>query len=539
MNLDLALNFFDISIILFYFICIFYLSFRVTNKGKFLNSEDYFLAGKDMSWFLVGASLFASNIGSEHLIGLAGSGASTGVVVSQFELLACFILLLLGWFFVPFYMRTGVTTMPEFLERRYSVQARNYLTFISIIAYILTKISVTIYAGAVVFQAIGVPFWIGAGVVVVATGIYTVFGGLKAVVYTDAVQMFIMILGAIFITFFGLQKLGGIQELTQSVPEDFFSLWRSASHPEFPWTGILFGAPILGVWYWCTDQYVVQRTLSAKNQTEARKGSLFAGYLKVLPLFIFVIPGIICLALSNKGYLTLEKNDLALPTLAANVLPTGIKGIFIAGLLSALMSSLSSVFNSCSTLITYEVFKRRMPEASEQKLISIGRWSTFILVIFGILWIPMMDYVSGELFTYIQSVQAYIAPPIAAVFIFGLLSKTINAKGALTALYSGFVLGILRLAMEIAHKRSPFENPLVESFVSMNFLHFAIFLFIVTSVLMFIVSKVSSENSVEVTTRKEFPFLSFKELRSNASNLEVIFSFGLILLVLSLWLIFS
>lgn len=483
MEATLALNIVDWIIIATYFVLVFCIAFRLNKKSEITKSDDYFLAGRNLGWFLIGASLFASNIGSEHLIGLAGSGASTGVVVAQFEVLASFMLLLLGWVFVPFYIRTSVTTMPEFLELRFSQSARNYLTFISVVGYVLTKISVTIYAGAMVFEAIGVSFWVGALAVVIATGAYTIFGGLKAVIYTDAMQMVIMILGAVMISIFGLYQLGGIAELQTTLSDDFFSMWRPMQDKDFPWTGILFGAPILGVWYWCTDQYVVQRTLSARNISQARKGSIFAGFLKILPLFIFVFPGMICLALSKQGFLVLEKADYALPTLASAVLPIGLKGFFIAGLLAALMSSLSSVFNSCSTLITYDVFKKYYPNTPESKLISIGKYSTAALVVFGVLWIPLMTLISDGMYKYIQSIQAYISPPVAAVFLLGILWKRINATGALAALYTGFVLGLGRLVLEIFKANLDPRGFLFEV-ADMNFLHFAICLFVISSVIM-------------------------------------------------------
>src|SRR5687767_7438957 len=291
-------------------------------------SADYFLAGRNIGWFIVGSSLFASNIGSEHLVGLAGTGAASGVAVAQFEVLASLILLLLGWLFVPFYLRSGVFTMPEFLERRYSAGARWYLAIVSIIAYVLTKISVTIAAGGIVFEALmGIDFWTGALIVVVATGAYTVIGGLLAVLYTDMIQMFVLLAGAIAVTLVGLSALGGWGEMTMALGPDFFDMWKPVSDPAFPWTGILFGAPILGVWYWCTDQFIVQRVLSAKDQDEARRGTIFAGYLKLLPLFIFVVPGIVAYALAQRGLITLEHPDQALPTLVAALMPDGLRGI--------------------------------------------------------------------------------------------------------------------------------------------------------------------------------------------------------------------
>ena len=347
----------DWVVIALYFVLTFAIAIWVTVRERSRDtSTDYFLAGRNIGWFIVGASLFASNIGSEHLVGLAGTGAASGMAVGQFEVLASFALLLLGWVFVPFYLSSGVFTMPEFLERRYSSGARWYLAIVSIIAYVLTKISVTIAAGAIVFEALmGIDFWTGAMIVVVATGIYTVFGGLRAVLYTDMIQMFVLIGGAVAVTLVGLDALGGWGEMVRTAGPGFLDMWKPASDPNFPWTGILFGAPILGVWYWCTDQFIVQRVLSAKDQRDARRGAFFAGYLKLLPVFLFVIPGLVAYSLAQRGLIVLERPDQALPALVAALMPDGLRGVVVAGLLAALMSSLSSVFNSCSTLITWDV----------------------------------------------------------------------------------------------------------------------------------------------------------------------------------------
>jgi SSS family solute:Na+ symporter len=482
MSISLSLT--DYLVIAAYFGLVFFIAWKVTKQEK-ETSDDYFLGGRNLGWFVIGASLFASNIGSEHLIGLAGSGAKGGVAVAQFEILAGIILLMLGWIFVPFYIRSGVTTMPEFLQVRYNKTARNYLSFISIVAYVLTKISVTIFAGAVVFEAIGFEFWSGAFTVVVATGIYTVMGGLKAVIYTDMIQMFIMIGGAILVTVLGFSHIGGWSEMKATLDPEFFNMWKSMNDPEFPWTGILFGAPILGVWYWCTDQFIVQRVLSAKDISNARKGTIFGGFLKQLPLFIFVIPGMLAFVMVQKGLITLESHDHALPTLIAAILPVGVKGLVVAGLLAALMSSLSSVFNSCSTLITFDFYKRMNPEASEKKLVRVGQMSTVVLVIAGLLWIPLMKYVQGTLFTYLQSVQAYISPPIASVFLLGIFFKRLNGKGALAALFGGFILGVGRLILEM---NKPTLSGLLLDYASINFLHFALFLFVICSALLIIVS---------------------------------------------------
>lgn len=501
----------DYLIIGLYFLLIFGIAAWVTwqQKGKATDSSAYFLGGRNLGWFAIGASLFASNIGSEHLIGLSGAGARGAFPEAQFEILAALILLLLGWVFVPFYIRSGVFTMPEFLEKRYNRGARTYLSLISIVSYVLTKISFTIFAGALVFEVLlGIPFWTGALITVIATGLYTVFGGLKAVIYTDMIQSIIFILGGIAATYFGLQAIGGWDKVLLAIQDNapqadtFMSLWRNE---EYPWTGVLLGAPILGVWYWCTDQFIVQRVLSAKNIATARKGTIFGGFLKLLPLFIFVVPGIIAYALSVTefpGLFTIENpltgevrttTDAALPALILKVMPTGIKGLIVAGFLAALMSSLSSVFNSTSTLFTIDFYQKWRPNASQKELVNIGRLATVVLVIIGLAWIPFMRALTegGGIYKYLQSVQAYISPPIAAVFLLGIFYKRINGKGALAALWTGFVLGIGRLILEFQTQNGSLildENSLIGSLVLMNFLHYAIFLFVVSIAILVLVS---------------------------------------------------
>ncbi|MEO1085320.1 MAG: sodium:solute symporter, partial [Acidobacteriota bacterium] len=440
-------------------------------------SANYFLAGRNVGWFVVGASLFASNIGSEHLVGLAGTGASSGLVMGQLELQASLVLLLLGWLFVPFYVKSGVFTMPEFLERRYSPAARWYLAIVAVIGYVLTKISVTIYAGGVVLEALtGLDFWTGAIIVVVVTGFYTVLGGLRAVIYTDLMQAIVLLVGSAVVTVLGLAKLGGWGAMVELAEPGFFNIWKSASHPEFPWTGMVFGAPIIAIWYWCTDQFIVQRTLSARGIDDARRGTIFAAYLKQLPLFLFLIPGVIAYCLAKTGQIELPNPDAALPTLVAALLPVGLRGLVVAGLIAALMSSLSSVFNSCSTLITLDLYKKLRPEASERQLVLVGQGATVLLVILGIAWIPVMANISGVLYQYLQSVQAYISPPIAAVFLLGLFSARLNAAGAMASLVSGFVLGMGRIALELQKDEL---TGVLHTFATINFLNFAAILFLV------------------------------------------------------------
>jgi len=463
-------------------------------------SAGYFLAGRNVGWIIIGTSLFASNIGSEHLVGLAGTGASSGLAVAHFEVLAALILIVLGWVFVPFYLRSGVFTMPEFLERRYSSGARWYLAVVSILGYVLTKISVTITAGGIVFEAIGVDFWTGALVVVIGTGLYSMLGGLRAVLWTDLLQAIVLIGGALAVTLIGLAELGGWGEMTALAGEGFLDMWKPATDPNFPWTGILFGAPILGIWYWCTDQFIVQRVLAARNIDHARRGTLLAGYLKLLPLFIFVLPGVIAYCMAEQGTLVLEDSNGALPVLITQVLPMGVKGLVIAGLLAALMSSLSSVFNSCSTLVTIDIYQRLRPEASERKLVMVGQVATGVLVVFGLAWIPMMERISSDLFVYLQSVQAYISPPIAAVFLLGVLWSRLNAAGAAISLAVGFVLGMLRLTFELYPHR---VSGLMADMVRLNFLHFAAFLFVICAAVLIVVSLATPPPPEEGVMQKE------------------------------------
>jgi solute:Na+ symporter, SSS family len=454
--------------------------------------DDYFLADRNLGWFIVGASIFASNIGSEHLVGLAGSGATDGVALAHYELHA-WCLLVLAWVFVPFYMRSRVYTMPEFLERRFSPAARWVLSLISLVGYVLTKIAVGIFAGGVVFATLlpdvhmqigGMAlnsFWIGSVVVILLTGLYTVTGGMRAVAYTEALQTMILVLGSALLTWFGLRALGGWSGLRAALDPDMFNLWKPLIpagmrgtwapvieptriawyfNGRYPWIGMLFCAPIIGLWYWTTDQYIVQRALGARNETQARRGSIFAGMLKLLPVFIFIIPGMIALALARSGnYASLnamvdatgrvvpENAQAAFPLLVMSILPVGVRGIVVAGLLAALMSSLAGVFNASSTLFTMDLYTKFRPEATKHQLVWTGRMATAVMVVIGLLWIPVIQGARG-LYEYLQGVQSYLAPPIFAVFFLGVFNKRLNAKGCLAALLTGFALGAFRLAVD-------------------------------------------------------------------------------------------
>jgi len=478
----------DWIVIAAYFAIILGVAWWVVLRNKD-TAADYFLAGRNLGWFLVGASIFASNIGSEHIVGLAGSGCTDGVAMAHYELHA-WCLLVLGWVMVPFYMRSKVFTMPEFLERRFTPTARWVLSIISLVAYVLTKIAVGIFAGGVVFSVL-LPdvhignldsFWIGSVLVIVLTGLYTILGGLRAVAYNDAIQTIILIIGSALLTVFGINALGGWSELRHICGGEMFNLWKPLVphgiagtwapvkeagrmawyfNDNYPWLGMLFCAPVIGLWYWCTDQYIVQRALGAPGEKEARQGSICAGFLKLLPVFIFIIPGMICFALASSGkvaslqqafftpdgQLVREHCQKAFPLLVTTILPTGVRGIVVAGLLAALMSSLAGVFNASSTLFTMDLYSKFKPGASQHQLVWIGRMATTILVLIGLLWIPVIRGGKG-LYDYLQTIQGYLAPPIFVVFFLGVFMKRLNGKGCLAALIVGFIMGLARLAVD-------------------------------------------------------------------------------------------
>jgi len=441
-------------------------------KQKQNSSGDYFLAGRDATWLAIGASIFASNIGSEHLIGLAGAGASSGMAMAHWEIQG-WMILILGWVFVPFYSRSMVSTMPEFLEKRYNKESRSILSIISLVSYVLTKVAVTVYAGGLVFQQVfgiesiwGIDFfWISAIGLVLLTAVYTVIGGMKSVLYTSVLQTPILLLGSLIILVLGLKAVGGWEQVvsvTSAVKvneygDTMFNLIRSNKDGNYPWLGVLIGSSIIGFWYWCTDQYIVQRVLSGKNEKESRRGTIFGAYLKLTPVFLFMIPGMIAFTMAQKGVVvngevfTLSSSDAAFPTLVARLLPAGVKGLVVCGILAALMSSLASLFNSSSMLFTIDFYKKYKPEASEAKLLRVGRIATVVVVILGILWIPIMRSMGNVLYNYLQDVQSVLAPGIAAAFLLGIISSKPTPKGGMWGMISGFIIGVLRLGAKVMY----------------------------------------------------------------------------------------
>jgi SSS family solute:Na+ symporter len=491
------------------------------------DTTDYFLASRNATWFLIGSSIFASNIGAEHLVGLAGSGAGSGMAFAHWELHS-YLCLVLGWIFVPFYLRAGIFTTPEFLERRYTPATRTFLSLIFLVSYILTKASVTVFAGAFAiqtvlgYQTVHLPllgdvdfFWFAAFSLVVMTGLFTVFGGMKSVLWTEAMHVPVLLAGSAVLLVVGLTKIGGLGALKAANPETIH-LWRALSttpatqgFPGFlfdpsqtPWLGVLLASPIIGLWYWCTDQYIVQRVLTARNLQTARRGTLFAGYLKLAPVFIFLIPGMIAVALMKQGTPGFENiatnPQAAFPTLVANLLPTGLRGLVLAGMLSALMSSLASLFNSTATLFTVDFYKRLRPHSTEKHLVNVGRLATLGVVLAGMAWIPFLKQIgNGQLYSYLQLVQSLLAPSIAAVFMLGIFSSRVTPRSGLVGIAAGFILGMTRLALVVAKDNGAVFGGPLGVFVDLNWLYFSFFLFVFTCALIFVVSMVTKAAPAE------------------------------------------
>jgi SSS family solute:Na+ symporter len=547
-------------------------------------ADDYFLAGRNLGWFIVAASIFSSNIGSEHLVGLAGSGCTDGVAMAHFELHA-WCVLVLAWVMVPFYARSMVFTMPEFLERRFNATARWVLSIISLVAYVITKIAVGIFAGGIVFSTL-LPevnlnlgfttldsFWLGSILVIVVTGLYTVLGGMRAVAYNDTLQTIILVIGSAVLTVYGLDAVGGWDKLKEICGGEMFNLWKPLVpagvegtwapvieknaagavvrqawyfNGNYPWAGMLFCAPIIGLWYWCTDQYIVQRALGAPSEREARRGSICAGYLKLLPVFIFIIPGMICFALAKSGKIS-ELSSLigpdgkaipaqcqaAFPLLVKHILPAGVRGLVVAGLLSALMSSLAGVFNASSTLFTMDLYKKLRPKVSQHQLVWTGRIATTTMVLSG-------------LYDYLQTVQGYLAPPIFVVFFFGVFNKRLNGKGCLAALIIGFVLGMFRLAVDTPIKMEWITGYPEGSFLwivnNTYFQYYGLFIFLVSVVAMLVVSYLTEapdEERIRGLTYGTVTAEDRERSRRTWSWGDVVASLGVLVVILAAYLYFT
>ncbi|XP_044057249.1 sodium/glucose cotransporter 2 isoform X2 [Siniperca chuatsi] len=485
----------DITVIVGYFIMVLSVGIWAMFRSNRGTVGGYFLAGRTMTWWPVGASLFASNIGSGHFVGLAGTGAASGIAVGGFEWNALFIVLLLGWLFVPVYLTAGVITMPQYLKKRFGgTRISLYLSVISLFLYIFTKISVDMFSGAVfIQQALGWNIYVAVITLLLITALYTVTGGLAALMYTDTVQTVVIITGAFILTGFSFAEVGGYSALLarygSAMPSNFhsmdpqrynispqcytprqdaFSLLRDPTTGDLPWPGVVFGIAIVGGWYWCTDQVIVQRCLAACSLTHVKAGCILCGYLKLLPVFLMVFPGMI-----------------------SRVLYPGLRGLMLAVMLAALMSSLASIFNSSSTLFTMDIWTRIRPQATERELIIVGRVWVLCIVAVSICWIPVVQAAqSGQLFDYIQSVSSYLAPPIASVFLLAVFVKRVNETGAFWGLIGGLVMGLCRMLPEFWFGTGSCIFPSNCPFLvcGIHYLHFAIILFFCTSVLVLVVS---------------------------------------------------
>jgi solute:Na+ symporter, SSS family len=521
------------------------------------DTTDYFLAGRDATWIAIGASIFASNIGSEHLVGLAGAGAESGMAMAHWEMQG-WLILLLGWLFVPFYSRSKVFTMPEFLEKRFNPQSRSFLSIISLVSYVLTKVAVTVYAGGVVFkdvfgiESINVAgfsidfFWVSAIGLVVLTGLYTTFGGMKAVLYTSILQTPILLIGSIMVLVLGIIKIGGwseMMEIVRATPANEYgdsmaNLMRSRHDANFPWTGVIFGSAIIGFWYWCTDQFIVQRVLAGRDMKQARRGTIFGAYLKLTPVFIFLIPGMIAYGLNEKGLITLGSNDAAFSTLVTELLPIGFKGIVIGGILAALMSSLASLFNSSAMLFTVDFYKKYKPKATEKHLVFVGRMATIAVVILGILWIPVMKGLGQVLYEYLQDVQSLLAPGIAAVFLLGIVSKKVTPAAGFYGLVIGFTLGMTRLLLKVFSSALNTEGLIYSTFVSPNWLHYEIALFFIVIVSMVVISYFSKQSDyakIKGLTIGSATPAQYAEIRESYNNWDIIHSVIIIAIIIAFY----
>ncbi|HEX9252166.1 MAG TPA: sodium:solute symporter [Ignavibacteriaceae bacterium] len=530
----------DLLVLVAYLIIVLSLGFYYSRRSD-ENYSDYFLAGRNIGWFTVGISIFATNISSEHFIGLAGSGSTRGLAVGQFELMAIFTLIFLGWILAPIYLKSGVVTVPEFLEKRFDRKIRKMFAGFSIAIYIFTKILVSLFAAGLLFYKIfGLNIYASSIIIVLITGLYSVTGGANAVMRTQLFQGIILILGAVILSAFGLNAVGGFSGLEEKLPADFFNMFKAVNDPDFPWTGILFGAPIIAFWYWCTDQYIVQRLFSARSINDARRGTLLAAFLKILPIFILVLPGLIAVAL----YPEIKGDEAYSALVAGDLLPIGLKGIVIAGLLAAIMSSLAGAFNSTAVLFTNDFYKIRNPQANERKLVLVGRLTTTAVVVVAILIVPLVKIISSQIYLFLQSVQAFVSPPITAVFLFGLFSKKINAKTALITLIVGETIGFSRLMLEIISNLGVQLHPILIWILSINFLHFAIFLFVVsiTLILALNFSSVRIANDLTISLQYSISesiqelkgnFVSIKTVRGLKSNF--LLSAFIVMIIIGLW----
>lgn len=468
---------------------------KAARLGKAQDGGSYFLAARTLAWPIIGLSLFSTNISTVHIVALCEQGYRSGLAFANFELAAVFTLVILAVFFVPFYLRAHITTLPDFLEKRFNRNCRDFLAFVSIISAIFIHIGVSLYAGAVVINAM-----LGFGTdvaqlmptmiaIALATGLYVVVGGLLAVTLTDAIQTTTLLLGSTIVTYFAMTKLGGWDVLHNTVGPQMLSVLRpTGDFSGLPWHAVVLGYPVIGIWYWCTDQTIVQRVLGAKNEDHGKAGALFAGFLKLLPMFLFVLPGLLCLALVNKGLLPeLADPKTAFAHMVMNLLPAGFRGLIVAGLLAALMGTIAGALNSIATLFSFDLYKRFKPNTSDKKLVHIGRIATVVGVIAAIIWSPIISKFPS-IYAAIAAMICYIAPPITAVFMVGIFWKRATAKAAAITLWSGFGMGLLIFALDLSKAHTGWN---------MNFMHAAGMMCGICILIMIIASLIDTDTNTE------------------------------------------
>lgn len=518
----------DISVIVVYFVVVLAVGIWAMVRTSRGTVGGFFLAGRSMVWWPIGASLFASNIGSGHFVGLAGTAAAGGIVIGGFEWNALVIVVILGWIFVPIYVKAGVVTMPEYLRKRFGGdRIRIYLSVLSLLLYVFTKISADMFSGAIfIQQAMRINIYIAIVMLLLITALYTVTGGLAAVIYTDTLQTIIMLVGSFILMGFAFNKVGGyesfVDKYMNAIPsqiyindtkidekcytprQDSFHLFRDPISGDMPWPGLIFGLTILALWYWCTDQVIVQRCLSAKNMSHVKAGCILCGYLKLLPMFLMVFPGMIsrilytdevaCVVPSEcKKFCDTEVGctNIAYPKMVIDLMPDGLRGLMLSVMLASLMSSLTSIFNSASTLFTMDLYTKIRKKASEKELMIAGRVFILFLIGVSIAWVPILQSAqSGQLFDYIQSVTSYLGPPIASVFFLAIFVKRVNEPGAFWGLIIGLFIGLSRMIAEFAFGTGSCVKPsnCPKIICGVHYLYFAMILFASTSIIVLAVS---------------------------------------------------
>ncbi|XP_061911095.1 sodium/glucose cotransporter 1 [Entelurus aequoreus] len=506
----------DISVIVLYFLLVLAVGIWAMVRTNRSTVGGFFLAGRSMVWWPIGASLFASNIGSGHFVGIAGTAAASGIAIGGFEWNALIVVVILGWLFVPIYIKAGVVTMPEYLKKRFGGQRiRVYLSLLSLLLYIFTKISADLFSGAIfINQALGLNIYLAVVALLVITALYTVTGGLAAVIYTDTLQTVIMIVGSFVLMGFAFSEVGGYEQFQErymtAIPsvtgnfsescytprQDSFHLFRDAITGDIPWPGLVFGLTIQALWYWCTDQVIVQRCLSAKSLSHVKGGCILCGYLKLLPMFLIVFPGMISRILYPDVVACVDPaecfrhcgasvgcTNVAYPKMVVDLMPDGLRGLMLSVMLASLMSSLTSIFNSASTLFTMDIYAKMRRSASEKELMIAGR--VFILVMIGVsvAWLPVVQSAqSGQLFDYIQSITSYLTPPVAAVFVLAIFCKRVNESGAFYGLLVGLLVGLARMISEFVYGTGscvePSNCPTI--ICGVHYLYFSIILFVLS-----------------------------------------------------------